>query len=383
MAQLFHRVLRMRNCLPGREGILLIFAGGIGDMVSLSPAIRGLARQQPELSLGILTKGAGVGDTLTSCPYVDRIAGFEVYEGTPYKWWEWLKALCRVAWRRRYTTAVLTIGTGWTQDHRIWGLLLLYATGARRRIAFSDECDPWRNAPDPILRLPLANEVISPSQPQRTDRYLELFRKVGLLSGTEPVATEVWISEDDRRAVARLDERFASRRDPHPIVLVFPSVGSGPGKQWLPARYVKVINDLVAVCGAHVFLDGEERDIPLCRTIGAVASPCGNLAGRHSHGALPALIHLADLVIAGDSGPIHIAAAAGTPAVAIFGPTDPRVWAPKSQYLTVLRTSKCPPCENPYACARGPGFPCMTDVTVSDVVDACRRILDNCQARLS
>jgi heptosyltransferase II len=92
-------------------------------------------------------------------------------------------------------------------------------------------------------------------------------------------------------------------------------------------------------------------------------------------GALFALIQRVDLVIAGDSGPIHIAAATETPAVAIFGPTDPRIWAPHSSQLTVLRKSECPPCGNPYCCSREPCFACTTGVTTADVIEACRRVL--------
>lgn len=381
IARLLHCVFGIRNGLQGREGFLLIFTGASGDMVSLSPAIRGLASQHPDTPVGIMVKGSGNGSILKACPYVDQIVEFCIYEDTRCKWWELLKALWRIVWRRRYATAVLTMGTGWVPQYRIWALLLLYATGARRRLAFRDECDPWRNARDPVRRLPLANEIIEVSQPQRTDRFMELFQKAGLLSEAEHATTEVWTSEDDVREVAQLDECFARRGDDRPVVLVFPGVGSGRGKLWSAGRYVKVVSHLIATYNAHVFLDGMSRDHPLCKTIAALVSPCKNLAGRHSIRALFVLIKLADLVIASDSGPIHIAAATETPAVAIFGPTDPRIWAPKSSCLTILRTSDCPPCGNPYFCQRGIDFVCTTHVAVSDVMQACQRILRNSESQ--
>lgn len=375
LARFLHRVFGIRQRLPGREGFLLIFTGAIGDMVSLSSVLRGLARQHPDIPICVMVKGSPTGSILKACPYVDQIVEFCLYENTPYKWWELLKALCKIVWRRRYATAVLTMGTGWVPQYRIWALLLLYATGARRRLAFRDECAPWWNARDPVNRLPLANEIIEASRPQRTDRFMELFQKAGLLTEAEHATTEVWTSEDDAREIAQLDECFARRGDDRPIVLVFPGVGSGPGKRWPPGRYVKVVSHLIATYDAHVFLDGMNHDHPLCKTIAALVSPCKNLAGRHSIGALFMLIKLADLVIASDSGPIHIAAATETPAVAIFGPTDPRIWAPKSSCLTILRMSDCPPCGNPYFCQRGIDFVCTTHVAVSDVMQACQHIL--------
>lgn len=380
LARLLHHAFRIRQRLPGREGILLIFTGAIGDMVSLSPAIRGLAQQHSDAPLGMIVKGSGTGSTLKACPYVDQVVELNIYEDTPFKWWELLKVLWRIAWRHKYTTAALTMGTGWMPHHRIWALLLLHATGTGRRLAFRDECAPWWNAPDAIHRLPLANEIIDTSQPQRTDRFMDLFQKAGLLSEAGHTGTEIWTGEDEGREVARLDERFV-RHDEKPVVLVFPGVGSGPGKEWPPGRYVKLVSHLIATYDAHVFLDGTSRDRRLCEIIAALVRPCRNLAGRHSTAALFVLIKLADLVIASDSGPIHIAGATGTPAVAIFGPTDPRIWAPKASCLRILRTSDCRPCGNPYACERERDFACIRDVTVFDAVQACRSILLHARPR--
>ncbi len=377
MARLLHGVFWLRNRLPGRKGFVLIFTGGIGDLVSFSPAIRALAQRHPKVPIRVLVKDAPVGVFLRSCPHVDAIVELDIYETTRQKWWHMFKALWRIAWRCGCKTTILTMGGGWIPEYRIWGLLLVYASGARRRIILRDECGPWQHAPDPVRRLPLASEIVATSQLQRTDRFLEFFRKADLIDETAPAATEAWISQQSICETTRLDERFARGHDGRPIVLVFPGVGSGRGKLWPPGRYVKVVNFLVATYRAHVFVDGWDRDRLYCKAIAAVASTCENLAGRHSEGALCALIQRADLVIASDSGPIHIAGAAGTPAIAIFGPTDPRLWAPRSAQVTVLRRSDCPPCDLVFFCPRGLDFPCTREVQVSDVIEACQRILLN------
>ncbi|WP_455388383.1 glycosyltransferase family 9 protein, partial [Petrachloros mirabilis] len=146
MARLFHHAFAIRRHLPGRKGFLLIFTGAIGDMVSLSPVIRELSGQHPGVCIDMLVKGSAVGTMLKACPYLDGKLEFCIHEETNGKWWRMLAVLGKITWQRRYTTAVLTMGTGWLPQYRIWGLLLLYATGAKRRIAFFDECDPWRNA---------------------------------------------------------------------------------------------------------------------------------------------------------------------------------------------------------------------------------------------
>ena len=72
-----------------------------------------------------------------------------------------------------------------------------------------------------------------------------------------------------------------------------------------------------------------------------------NLAGKTSLPQLVALLKRANLVISGDSGPMHIAAAVGTPLIAIHGPTDPALSGPISPTATVLRSEIwCSPCYN-------------------------------------
>lgn len=375
MARLLHGLFWLRNRLPGRKGFLLIFTGGIGDLVTLSPAIRGLARRHPKAPVSIIVKVPTVIALLESCPHIDQVVRLPLHETTRNNWWGILKTLCRATWRHGCGTAILGMGTGWIPQFRIWGLLLLYATAARRRIALCDECDVWWNAPAPIRDLRLANETIETSQGQRTDRFMEFFRKPELIDKAEPDMTEVWISQDDMREATRLDECFVRRHEGRRVVIVCPFVGGGPGKMWPAGRYVKVIRHLVTECNARVFVDGMDRDRPFCRAVATLASSCGNLAGCHSAGALCAIIKRADLVIGSDSGPIHIAAATGTPAIAIFGPTDPQTWAPRSSQVTVLRKSSCPPCDRVLQCPRGLDFPCTEDVQVSDVIEACQRLL--------
>ncbi|MFH1741652.1 MAG: glycosyltransferase family 9 protein [bacterium] len=415
-AWFLHRFFAIRRMVPGRKGFLLIFTGAIGDLISLTPAIRALKRRHPKSPIGLIVKGSATGCVLEYCPYLSQIAEFHVYENTRFKWWELIKTLHRIIWRRRYSTAILTMGTGWVPQHRIWGLLLLYASGAKRRIAFSDEITGWKPVPPgkntgwkpmllfkssqhvagwkPVLhkhlgltrqsstsillvnQIPLANEIMEASRIQRTERFMELFEKAGLIPEGEERSTKFWNGEKDFREAAKFLECFAYREDGRPVVFVFPGVGSGPGKRWPEGRYIKVVNYLIEQHNARVFLDGMERDTDLCKTIALFAGDsCMNLAGQHSVGALCVLIQVADLVIASDSGPIHIAGAAQTPAVAIFGPTDPKVWAPTDPCITVLRKSDCPPCNNSFFCKERSDFACTEEVQVEDVIEACERIL--------
>jgi lipopolysaccharide heptosyltransferase I len=95
-------------------------------------------------------------------------------------------------------------------------------------------------------------------------------------------------------------------------------------KNWPPERFAEVARALRENTEAHIVLLGSPADRPVCdalaRSVGAgVTNLCGKTTMLELGGAVRAL----DLLITVDSGPMHVAAAVGTPTVAVFGPTDP------------------------------------------------------------
>jgi ADP-heptose:LPS heptosyltransferase len=95
-----------------------------------------------------------------------------------------------------------------------------------------------------------------------------------------------------------------------------------------------------------------------------------NLAGKTDLAQLAELYRRCALLITNDSGPMHIAAAVGTPVVAIFGPTDPALTGPYGKQHVVLRAGiPCSPCLKPY-CTHTPRMECMSLVSVEQVLEA-------------
>ena len=100
-----------------------------------------------------------------------------------------------------------------------------------------------------------------------------------------------------------------------------------------------------------------------------------NLAGASSLRELAALMKKASLVISNDSGPMHLAAAMGTPVIGLFGPTDPRRVGPYGAGNVALKKQfDCSGCSR-RACARDHG--CLKAITVDDVLTACSPFLQN------
>ena len=145
-----------------------------------------------------------------------------------------------------------------------------------------------------------------------------------------------------------------------PFAVVHPG-SSNPVKQWPAARYRSLVEALAARMA--VVLTGGTGECSLVREACPPGTPrVVDLAGRLTLRHLAALLERARVLVANDSGPVHLAAAVGTPALALFGTPDPamgpRRWGPWGAGHTVIWK------------------PTMDAISVDDVMDAARQMLD-------
>jgi len=145
---------------------------------------------------------------------------------------------------------------------------------------------------------------------------------------------------------------------------------SSPGsdfKRWDIKKYALLIKKIVDELKVSVLIlwgPGELKD----------AQSLKEEAGRHTYLACPtnisqlfALLKRTTLYISGDTGVMHLAAFAGTPVIAIFGPTDYRINAPYGSHCTVIRKDvPCSPCKDKNCQQRK----CIEDITVDEVFNA-------------
>jgi len=171
--------------------------------------------------------------------------------------------------------------------------------------------------------------------------------------------------------------KFPERRltEPRPRVALLP-LSRWASKNWPLPSFVEVGQRLRQRRGASMFILGGPADkdcgVELQRALGGGAV---NLAGKLSLVETGALLKQMDLVIANDSGPIHMAAAVGTPVLAIFGPTDPRRTGPYGPRHRVLTASlPCQPCFRRNC--RRLGLPCLANVRPEEVLAAAEQMLE-------
>jgi heptosyltransferase-1 len=199
------------------------------------------------------------------------------------------------------------------------------------------------------------------------DKNLAALAAVGITGAPRRFPIEVPPSS----IVGDVRQRLALPGD-DPFALISPAA-AWPNKQWPPERFG------AAAAGMHarhnlpsVILWGPGEE-PLAR---AVAERSGGAAAPAPATSIADLVHLtraARLMIAGDTGPLHIAAAVGTPIVGLFGPTDPQRNGPWDSADTTLSRYDACVCHYQRRCRRATA--CLADISVEDLIAAINRRL--------
>jgi lipopolysaccharide heptosyltransferase I len=304
--------------------ILIVKLSSIGDVVHTLPAAALLRRALPEARLAWV---------------VERPAA-AVIEGSPVI--DELIQLDTKAWREGFLTGSTIREMRAQLDHlrtsaRLNGAgnddiaidfqgliksgMVAFATRAKRRIGF--ENGDLREAASKVL---LTEQVKTSAFSHVIEKNLALARVAIARSVGQPVAGPgrshtdyefpIAVSTDDERIV---EAAIESRR---PFAIINPG-GGWPTKLWPPERYSELADWLSSECGLRsivTFGPGEEA-------LGqAVASNARSGAVRPLASTLKqfvALARRAALFVGGDTGPLHLAAASGTPIVGLYGPTSP------------------------------------------------------------
>jgi lipopolysaccharide heptosyltransferase I len=195
------------------------------------------------------------------------------------------------------------------------------------------------------------------------DINLGLLAPLGLTMATAEFPIEHVDSEAARTVIERTGGRYA---------LLNPGA-AWPNKRWPPARFGIVARTLREKHGLTSAVLWGPREEPLAQEVIAASNGAAVLAPKTTIADVVALARGAALMVSGDTGPTHIAAAVGTPLVSLFGPTRPQrngPWSPGD--IAVSRDAICQ-CHHLRRCRR-PAM-CLLDIHVEEVVFAIRRRL--------
>jgi len=359
--------------------ILLLRLERIGDLLMSAAAIESVRARAPEAAIDLV-----VGSWNQSI--AGRLRGIDRVETLDAPWLArggaaaGTSRLLSTAWRWRARGYDLAIN--FEGDVRSHALIAL--GGARRRVGFAMagggplltdvvEHRPDRHTSDNAAALVAAAFPGSPGPSPR------------LSPGAEPAAQPA----ADFRLDVPDDARLAARAliGPHPRYIVVHASGGRAIKQWDLDRFAAATAAIARAVGAAVVLSGAPGDAPLTAQVRA-ALPADiavvDLTGRPDLLVLAAVLEGARLVLTGDTGPMHLAAAVRAPVVAVFGPSMPVRYAPRSTAHRVVRVDLwCAPCNmirKPPARCQGHTPDCLTGVTVDAVIAAALSLLAETEA---
>lgn len=358
-------ILRPRETpLPPREEIrkvLVIKLWAIGEYLTATPAFAALRELYPRAEVTLLT-GVAAAPLAAGAPTFDRVLTVP----------EEIFVRRRVGELRRLRERLVAEDADLAVVfHLAWEFSAFAAwAGVPHRVGLDRDGDGFAHT----VRVPPATGR------HQVEEYFDLARACGAAGEPGPLAV---FPGDGAQAEA---EHFL--REPpfaaSPPVLVAPGGGVNPktkmeAKRWPAERYVELIRILKNGCA--VALVGGPSDAALNADV-AAATGVTDLTGKTSLPALYLLFKNARAFIGNDSAPMHLAAAAGTPTVAFFGPTDPKVNGPwRSPALILTHETDCRPCyEDGY-------FPdcdhrrCLTAITASDAAARIYDFLDSLDAR--
>jgi heptosyltransferase-2 len=200
-----------------------------------------------------------------------------------------------------------------------------------------------------------------------TELYAEALAPLGV---ARPGALRVHVSPGARALAARA----LSPASP-PVVAIAPGARWAT-KRWPPERFAAVA-DALAAGGASIVLAGGPADREAFAAFRAHArTPVAAELSALPVDALAAALEGVELLVACDSGPVHLASAVGTPALALFGPTSTVRWAPAPPGRALSLGLACAPCSNHGGdrCPEG-HHRCLLDLGVEQVVEAARELL--------
>jgi len=230
-------------------------------------------------------------------------------------------------------------------------------------------------APDSSDASTAARRAQPPDAAHHLHHYLHLAAALG--ANPEPLPPFLAVTREEVEAVQR---KFSLGADA-PWFGLNPGAEYGPAKRWLPDRFLAAAIETQKQSNCRWLILGGPADAALATGLaqglsGAFPSaPPMNLAGKTTLRELCALLKRCRVLLTNDTGPMHVAAAVGTPVVALFGSTSPQLTGPglpgEPRHRLLHSTAACSPCfrrECPI------DFRCMTAISVERVVTT---ILEN------
>ncbi len=357
------------------QRILLVQLDHLGDAILSTGLVSALARRYSGARIDVLAAPWNVA-VFRRIGHVRRVRVLKENRFAATRGWRWVTALVRCGWQLRRQRYDLVIDVRGEFPHAA----LMWLTGAKRRLGWNcggggflltDSVPYHRGRHEVLSRLALLRTLFADATEDEVTPVLRPSLKA--IEATDAQLRGQGIEGRPRL----LNQRpAASRVGAGPLVVMHVGAGTAT-KRWPAWHWRELLGRLIVRHNASVVLVGADQDRAIAQQVLAGGALRGvvDWTGKLTVHSLAALLQRADLLIGADSGPAHLAAAVGTPVVAIFsGTNNPHQWSPWGTEVELVRNQPaCSPCHR-QSCPLA-DHPCMVGVQPASVAQAAARWL--------
>jgi heptosyltransferase I len=341
------------------ERILIVKLSAIGDIIHTLPAVAALRRAYPDAWLAWMVERAGAG-LLRGNPDLDELITVDTHAWRA-NYWMGLRHAWYVTRHLRRASFDLCIDF----QGLLKSALFTYLSGAPQRLGF-----PRQMCREPLSAVftNLHGPIVDPSL-HVVDQLMELLQPIGVATAERRFT--IPLTEADEHFAERVWRESGLRSDV-PVVVLYPGA-AWETKRWGELNFARLNDALIRRLQVRTLLTWGPGEEPLIQRVVRATAYTPAIAPATTLLQLAALIARGRAFVGGDTGPLHLAAAVGTPTVALFGPSDPRRNGPYGLGHVVLHRQL--PCSNCYqrTCNH---WECLPGIEVDTVVNAVARLLE-------
>lgn len=334
-----------------QKKILIFKMGAMGDVILVTPSLRMLRERFPKAHITMMVDHR-YASILSDCPYLNEMIPVD------RKRMHHLGYLMKLAKQVRKQVYDISIDF----QNSKWSHLLGFFGGIEKRYGFR------RGAFGFLLNYGDFGHKTVESPVKQQYRLLS---KLGVRDFDD--ALELWT--DPALAERWRREINASEGSHQPKVgLVIGASPKWPTKRW-PIEYFKQLADFsIQKLNARIVLLGGREDRSISEAAFGIQPPnIINLTGKTSTKDLVAVMQQLDVVVTGDTAPLHIASALGKRIIALFGPTDAKRHMPPSAHANVVhRSLTCQPCYSG-VCQNAEPLACLRQISTEEIFEYLKR----------
>ena len=331
--------------------ILIIRVDEIGDVVLTTPLISTLKKEFPKAKLCVIVKKSSA-ELLKYNPHVDEIYITKSWFKEKISFREFMQLIKKL--RKENFDLVFDPHA----DPR--NIILAYFVG-KYKVGYNIRGFGF-----------LLDFVVQYKDKHIMETILDLARILGLKKINKKM--EVYFSKKDEMKINKLFKRHKLKRNKL-LICINPGTGR-KNKEWPVQNWKSLTGLLIKKYNCQIIFTGNDEENKLINEIIGKNKSCYNFSGKTNLLQLSALIKKCDLLIAPDTGSLHIARALNVPLVGLFGPVDPAIWGySEEKYRSIYKKLDCSFCNMPTCRGTLENNKCMTGITVADVFKEISRLV--------